>query len=37
MLYNVSDKLKELGFEVAGMGLPLTKHLKDGSTKVLTF
>ncbi len=35
--YNVSDKLKDLGLEVAGMGVPLTKYLKDGSTKVLTF
>jgi len=33
--YNVVDKLKALGFEVEGMGKPLTKHLKSDA-KVLT-
>jgi hypothetical protein len=35
--YNVVDDLKDLGFEVAGMGVPLTKYLKDDSVKVITF
>ncbi|RIJ48439.1 DsrE family protein [Maribellus luteus] len=35
--YGVTDDLKGLGFEVAGMGKPLTYYLKDDSVKVLTF
>ncbi len=35
--YDIVDELKDLGFEVAGMGLPLTNYLKDDSVKVLTF
>ncbi|MCT4603902.1 MAG: DsrE family protein [Marinifilum sp.] len=35
--YNVVDDLKKLGFEVAGMGMPLTKYLKNNSFKVITF
>ncbi len=35
--YGVTDDLKGLGFEVAGMGKPLTDYLKDDSVKVLTF
>jgi len=34
--YDVTDELKELGFEVKPMGKPLTEFLKSGS-KVLTF
>lgn len=34
--YGVTEKLKELGYEVKGMGKPLTGHLKSGA-KVLTF
>ena len=34
--YGVTDKLKELGYEVKGMGKPLTDYLKSGA-KVLTF
>jgi hypothetical protein len=34
--YNVVDELKNLGFEVKGMGKPLTDHLKSDA-KVLTF
>jgi len=34
--YNVVDDLKELGFDVKGMGKPLTDYLKSGA-KVLTF
>lgn len=34
--YGVADKLKELGYEVKGMGKPLTDYLKSGA-KVLTF
>lgn len=35
--YGVTDDLKGLGFEVAGMGKPLTDYLKNDSVKVLTF
>ncbi|SHF00097.1 hypothetical protein SAMN05444274_103210 [Mariniphaga anaerophila] len=35
--YNVADELKGLGFDVAGMGKPLTDYLKDERVKVLTF
>jgi hypothetical protein len=34
--YGVDEKLKLLGFEVKGMGKPLTDYLKGGA-KVLTF
>jgi len=34
--YSVVDKLKELGFEVKGMGKPLSEYLKSDA-KVLTF
>lgn len=34
--YNVTDKLKNLGLDVKGMGVPLTEYLKNGY-KVLTF
>ena len=34
--YNVVDDLKKLGFDVKGMGKPLTDYLKSGS-KVITF
>lgn len=34
--YGVADKLKELGYDVRGMGKPLTDYLKSGA-KVLTF
>ena len=34
--YNVVDDLKKLGFDVKGMGKPLTDYLKSGA-KVLTF
>jgi hypothetical protein len=35
-MYGVADNLKELGFDVKGMGRPLTEYLKSGA-KVLTF
>ena len=31
------DQIKALGYEVKGMGRPLTEALKDGGTEVLTF
>ncbi|MDT8402301.1 MAG: DsrE family protein [Bacteroidales bacterium] len=34
--YNVVDELKDLGFEVRGMGKPLTDYLKSDA-EVLTF
>ena len=34
--YNVADKLKSMGYEVKGMGKPLTEYLKSDA-KVLTF
>ena len=34
--YGISDNLKKLGFDVKGMGKPLTNYLKGGA-KVLTF
>lgn len=34
--YGVAEKLKKLGYEVKGMGKPLTDYLKSGA-KVLTF
>ena len=34
--YDVTDELKKLGFDVKGMGEPLTDYLKSG-VKVLTF
>jgi hypothetical protein len=36
MNYGIVDELKSLGVTVRGMGIPLTKYLKDG-WKVLTF
>ncbi len=35
-MYNADEKLKELGIDVKGMGIPLTDYLKDGY-KTLTF
>ena len=35
-MYGIADNLKELGFDVKGMGRPLTEYLKSGA-KVLTF
>ena len=34
--YGVTDNLKKLGYDVKGMGKPLTDYLKSGA-KVLTF
>lgn len=34
--YGITDELKALGFDVKGMGKPLTDYLKSGA-KVLTF
>lgn len=34
--YGVTDDLRALGYEVAGMGVPLTDYLKEGY-KILTF
>jgi len=31
------DQIRELGYEVKGMGTPLTEALKDPDTEVLTF
>jgi hypothetical protein len=31
------DQIRELGYEVKGMGAPLTEALKDPDTEVLTF
>ncbi len=33
-MYGVTDKLKELGVDVKGMGLPLTDRLKTGWTTI---
>ena len=35
-MYDLIDELKEIGFEVKGMGAPLTDYLKSDA-KVLTF
>lgn len=35
-MYNVDEKLAELGVDVKGMGIPLTDYLKEGY-KTLTF
>jgi hypothetical protein len=35
-LYGVTEKLKELGVIVRGMGLPLTEMLQDESWAVLS-
>lgn len=35
-MYEVTDDLKALGFDLQGMGKPLTEYLKSGA-KVLTF
>ena len=34
--YGITEDLKKLGFDVKGMGKPLTDYLKSGA-KVLTF
>jgi hypothetical protein len=34
--YGITNELKQLGFDVKGMGNPLTDFLKNGA-KVLTF
>jgi hypothetical protein len=31
------DQIRALGYEVKGMGMPLTEALKDGDTEVITF
>jgi hypothetical protein len=33
----LTDQIRELGYEVKGMGVPLTEALKDPDTQVLTF
>jgi hypothetical protein len=33
----LADQIRELGYEVKGMGVPLTEALKDPNTQVLTF
>ena len=33
----LADQIRELGYEVKGMGVPLTEALKDPETEVLTF
>ena len=33
----LADQIRELGYEVKGMGVPLTEALKDPDTEVLTF
>lgn len=35
--YGVTEKLRELGLEVKGMGRPLSDLVKDGETHILTF
>ncbi len=35
-MYGVDGKLKELGYDVKGMGVPLSNYLKEGR-KVMTF
>lgn len=35
-MYKVDDKLKELGIDVKGMGVPLSNYIKEGY-KVMTF
>ena len=35
-IYDVTEELKALGYDVRGMGVPLTEYLKSGA-KVLTF
>lgn len=35
-MYGVTEKLRELGYEVKGMGSPLTRYLKSDA-KILTF
>lgn len=35
--YNVTEDLKKLDFEIAGMGEPLSNYLKDNTVKVITF
>ena len=36
-MYGVTDKLKELGIDVKGMGRPLTEMLQSGEWTTLTF
>jgi hypothetical protein len=35
-MYNVDEKLSELGIDVKGMGIPLSEYLKDDSWKTLS-
>ncbi len=35
--YGVSEKLKQLGVDVKGMGVYLTKYLKEKNTRVMVF
>lgn len=35
--YGVTDRLRELGIEVKGMGKPLSDTIKDASTHLVTF
>ncbi|WP_462318852.1 DsrE family protein [Marinilabilia sp.] len=35
--YGVTEELREFGFDVKGMGKPLTDYLKSEDVKVLTF
>ena len=34
--FGIAENLKEIGFEVAPMGVPLTKYMKDPGVSVLT-
>lgn len=34
--YGIADDLKKMGFDVKGMGMPLSEYLKSGA-KILTF
>lgn len=36
-LYGIVEELKALGLEVKGMGVPLTKYLKDPNWSTITF
>jgi len=36
-VYNVTDRLKELGIDVKPMSMPLTNMLKASNTRVITF
>lgn len=35
--YGIADQLREIGFEVLPMGVPLTRMLKEASTEVVSF